>query len=486
MVARDGYSGVGLGLTYKRLVEMVNMDHGVMLNKKQIGLSGSFLRKSPMIYTCRNIIHHHLFGNGITFSHRRGRIRPDPHMQEIMTDFWLPCCKQMVDSVMATGIVVIRILTMEDGLRVPVVLEPNCCKIKMAYHYGVREYKVLDDQQEEVPDTLVLDTFGYSPTLDGSLTSIVCNLIPQIQYMNMMMGTALTMERKRANPVIMTEAVDTKADNVEGINYDYYADGDMQDTSDQNRFQRNRSNVAQLAHQQAMYDSFFSGGPQPSTGSAVLDNVVTLPIGQRVVNTPQQTGRGDMVAQIKAFEDTVCGVMGVPRSLIMSDTPHKSDATGTHQTFQKTILAWKTQIQSACEQLYNVIYADSIKDQLLDAMGKKRKRKTSIVDVYALKKRLQVEIVFPISPFIGHDQLFTHWQRGVLPWDTYVEHACAQACLPHVKMPEPKKVRESDDSTNKTPDASNKSAGADFLSGSDTVENPKEEEIDKNKNKMEK
>ena len=418
------------------------MDHGVFLNRQEIVAASKFLHKTPMVYTCRNILHQHLFGNGILFGHRRGRIRPDPHMQEIMTDFWLPFCKDMLDAVLTLGIVPIRILKLDDGLCVPIVLEPECAQIKMTYAYGIRDYKIMDHQQEEVPDTFILDTFGFSPTMNGDIKSVVCNLIPQIKYINMMMGTALTMEQKRTEPIILTEAVDTKVDNVEGINYDYYADGDMQDTSDKNKFNRNRSNIAQLAHQQAMYDQFFSGGPEPSTGSAVLDRVVTLPMGQRVVNRPTQTGRGDIVAQIKAFEDVVCGVMGVPRSLIMSDTPHKSDAEGTHQTFQKTVMAWKSQIQSACEQIYNIVYADSIKSQLMTAMGKKRKRTNDIADVYALKKRLQVEIVFPISPFMGHEQLFSHYQRGVLPWDTYVEHACAHACLPHTKMPEPKQQTE--------------------------------------------
>lgn len=416
------------------------MDHGVFLNPKEIDLAHKFLHKTPMVYTCRNVLHQHLFGNGIIFGHRRGRIRPDPHMQEIMSDFWLPFCKDMLDSVLTIGVVPIRILSLQDGLRVPVVLDPNCAHIKMTYSYGIRQYIVLDHQQEEIPDTMVLDTFGYSPFTSGSIKSVVCNLIPQIKYINMMMGTTLTMEQKRADPIILTEAVDTKVDSVEGINYDYYADGDMQDTSDQNKFQRNRSNVAQLAHQQTMYDHFFSGGPDPSTGSAVLDNVVTLPMGQRVVNRPYQTGRGDLVAQIKAFEDVVCGVMGVPRSLIMSDTPHKSDAEGTHQTFQKTVMAWKSTIQQACEQIYNIIYAESIKSQMMQAMGKKRKRKDDIADMYALKKRLQVEILFPVSPFMSHEQLFTHYQRGVLPWDTYVEHACAHACLPHQRMPEPNQM----------------------------------------------
>ena len=282
----------------------------------------------------------------------------------------------------------------------------------------------------------------------------------------------------------MTEAVDTKVDNVEGINYDYYADGDMQDASDKNKFQRNRSNIAQLAHQQAMYDAFFAGEAGiPSTGSAVLDNVVTLPIGQRMVNSAHQTGRSDVVAQVKLFEDTICGVMGVPRSLIMSDTPHKSDSTGTHQTFQKTILSWKTHIQGACEKLYNIIYSEDITKQLMDAMGKKRKRESTIADVYALKKRMQVEIIFPITPFMNHDSLFMHYQRGVLPWDTYVEHACAQACLPHTKMPEPKQQTSETDMSTPDEKKSKKTVDKDEQEEEDSDE---QDDSDKstNKNKM--
>ena len=426
------------------------MDRGILLNRKEIGLATSFLRKSPMIYTCRNIIQHQIFSNGITFSHRRGRIKPDPHMQEIMNDHWLPFCKDLVDAILTMGIAVVRIITLEDGLQYPVVLESNCCRIKMLYDMGIRSYAVLNDQQEEVDSAFVLDIFGFTPSADGSLTSLVANILPKIRYMNLLLGTSIRMEQKRASPIIMTEAVDTKVDGVEGIQYDYYADGDMQDQSDRNKFRRNRSNVEQLQQQQSLYDSFFSShSAEPSAQGNALDNVVTLPLGQKIVNVPQQTGRGDLIAQLKMHEDTICAVMGVPRSLIMSDTPHKSDSEGTHQTFQKTIMSWKTHIETACEQIYNIIYAETIKGQLMQAMSKKRKR--DVADVYALKKRMQVEIRFPISPFMSHDQLYIHYQRGVLPWDTYVEHACAQGCLPHQKMPEPSQKQndqEPDDKPN--------------------------------------
>ena len=426
------------------------MDTGVVISSNEIKMTAAFLKKTPVIYTCRNVIQHHLFSNGIVFSHRRGQIKPDPHMQEIMTDFWLPFCRDMVDAILSSGIVVIRIVDLQDGLRVPVVLEQNSCQIKMNYDMGIREYICLNEQREQIPNTMVLDIFGFSPTINGRLTSIVSNVLPQVQYMNILRGTCLVMEQKRSNPTVMTETVDTKIDNVEGVNYDYYADGDMQDASDQNKFMRNRSSIQQLAEQQQVYDNFFSEGHMSSRGSSALENVVTLPLGHKIVNMPHQTGRGDLCAQMKAHDDIICAVMGIPRSLVMSDTPHKTDAEGTHQTFQKTIMFWKNSIQSACEQVYNVIYADKIKEQMMKAIGKKRKKST-VEDVYALKKKMQVEISFPVSPFIGPDQLYTHYQRGVVSWETYQEHACAASALPHEPLPEPQ--RNNEDTQNKSADS---------------------------------
>ena len=183
-------------------------------------------------YTCVATSFTTIYSNGILFNHRRGRVRPDPHMQEIMTDYWLPFCKDVLDSVMIQGIAICRIVTMDDGLQVPVALEPNTCNIYLKYNLGVREYIAMDDQHNEIPETIVLDSFGFSPTSSGRVCSLVCNLLPTVRYMNTLLGTSLSMEQTRANPKILTEAVELKSDNVEGIQYDYYADGDMQDDSD--------------------------------------------------------------------------------------------------------------------------------------------------------------------------------------------------------------------------------------------------------------
>ena len=426
------------------------MDHGILCNKADISAAANFLYKSPTIYTCRNVIQQHLFSNGIVFTHRRGRVRPDPHMQEIMSDHWLPFCKDVLDSVLIQGFVVVRIVDMGDGLKVPVALEPNSCEIHLKYNLGLREYVATDTQNQQIPDSIVLDMFGFPPTSSGRICSLVSNLLPTVNYMNALQGSSLYMEKKRASPVMMTEAVDTKSDNVEGIQYDYYADGDMQDESDRNKFQRNRSNVQQLAQQQQLYDRFFSNESGMPVRNNPLENMVPLPLGQRLVNVPQQTGRGDLVAQIRLNEDIICGVMGVPRSLFMSDTPHKSDSEGTHQTFQKTIMNWKTILQHACEQIYNLLYAKDIQSQLLKAMGnKKRKRETDISDVYALKKRLQVEIVFPVSPFANVESLHQHWERGLLPWEKYVQHVCNATSIEYTDMPEPSRGQNDSSSVQK-------------------------------------
>jgi len=418
------------------------MENAVILNRNDFSNGALFLRKTPTINTCRNIIQQQLFSNGITFGSKQGKC--DAHMQEIMTDYWLPFCKDLLDAILSQGIAVVRIVTMDDGLRFPIVLEANAVYVYLKYNMGLREYFVLDGENNEVPDTTVLDSFGYSPTSAGRSCSIVCNLLPTVRYMNALMGTSIAMEQKRSNPVIMTESVDVKSDNIEGIQYDYYADGDMQDDSEQNKFQRNRTNVEQLAHQQQMYDNFFGGREGISSGGNVLENVVTLPLGQKLVNFPHQTGRTDLVPQLKMQEDIICGMFGVPRALFMSDTPHKNDSEGSHDIFQKTIMSWKHAIQSACQHMYSIIYAEEESAKVLKALGKRKRKKdrNTVAEVYSLKKKLQVEITFPVSPFADSSELYTHYENGIIPWKTLVEHSCAAHSLPHEETPELKPLQE--------------------------------------------
>lgn len=406
--------------------------HGKTLSRREIAKVANVVRTCTAVMMCKNIIKHNLLSNGILFSHRRGRIRPDPHMQEIMNDYWLPFCEQMVDSVLIMGLVAVRIVELDDGLHIPVVMEPNSCQISVIEEQGLRSYVLLDAQNEPIPNSLVFDKFGYSPTLAGRLTSPVSVLLPEIEYINMLRGTSVRMEANRADPMLLAEVAETRTSNTEGIQYDYFADGDMQSSDDATKFHRNRTNVQQLAQQQQLYNAFFAGDVNtPTRAGTALENVVTLPIGQKITNTPHHTGRGDVVHQYKMFQDVVCGVLGVPRSLIMSDTPHKSDSEGTHQTFMKTILWWKKNIQQACEHVYNIIYAEDIQKQLLKSMNsKKRKREMGVGAMYALKKRLQVQISFPVTPFMSNDDLYVHYQRGVMPWETYVECAARNASLP--------------------------------------------------------
>jgi len=420
------------------------MDHAIVINKNDLQNGVMFLRLTPTINTCRNIIQQQIFSNGITFNNQTGKTPSDPHMQEIMTDFWLPFCKGLLDSVISQGFAVVRIITMDDGLRVPIIVEATEVTVYLKYTLGVREYFVKDDENNIIPDTIVLDSFGFSPAPNGRVCSIVCNLLPTVRYMNSLMGTSLSMEQTRANPKILTESIDLKSDNIEGIQYDYYADGDMQDDSDRNKFQRNRSNVEQLQQQQQMYDNFFGGRGGISDGGNVLENVVSLPLGQKVVNIPQQTGRSDLVAQLKTQEDIICGIFGVPRGLFMSDTPHKTDSEGSHDIFQKSVMNWKNMIQDACQHIYSVIYAKEMSDKVMKALGKRKRKKNTnnISEVYALKKKLAVEILFPISPFANSEELYQHYQNGVIPWSVLVKHTCSAHALPHKEIPEQKPLVE--------------------------------------------
>ena len=58
---------------------------------------------------CRSIIRQYLFSNGIEFKMGKARgIRLN--IQDMMDDYWLPCCEDALDSALVLGFVVIEVV----------------------------------------------------------------------------------------------------------------------------------------------------------------------------------------------------------------------------------------------------------------------------------------------------------------------------------------------------------------------------------------
>lgn len=414
------------------------------ISSDQMDIVHKYFWNIPTIQMCRNMIRQHLFCNGIEYKGKSGANAAN-FSQHIMEDFWLPFCENALDSIITYGFVVWRTRKIGDTI-VPIVCLKDTYRLTIVENDGVIEYKVYDKSEknnEILKGAYVYDEFGYRPEINGNLMSMLHTLIPDIQYYFTMLNCLVQLEKKRVRPPILTQLQargggGNTGEN-EGIDYDFYADADIADAEEDSKYKRNRQAVEALKHQQRLYDEFFdiNMDEEQFDAPSVLDQMVPIPSGQTIASYPLQQGRGDLPNILKQLQDTICGVLGVPKSMIMSDTPHKSDAVGTHQMFQTTIVWWKRQMSEMCQMIYNIINAKELSSQVGDKLANRSSQADS-KDIYLMTKKMSSRITFPTTPFTTNEELYNLYTQGVIEWKTYCTYISRNTSIPmDVIPPEP-------------------------------------------------
>jgi hypothetical protein len=422
----------------------------IPINPDEMNLAYKYFWGIPTIQMCRNMIRQHLFSNGIEFKGKSGA-NANNFSQHIMEDFWLPFCEDALDQALTYGFVVWRTRKIGDVV-VPIVALKDTYRLTIKEVDGVIEYKIynMDEKTNEpLKGAYVYDEFGYRPEIDGDLMSMLHTLIPDIQYYFTMVNCQVQLEKKRVKPPLLTQinphrGMGQGTGENEGIDYDFYADADIAEAEEESKYKRNKGAVDALRAQQKLYDDFFEPNAVPDeiAPNTILDQMVPIPSGQTLASYNIQQGRNDIPVILKHLQDTICGVLGVPKSMIMSDTPHKSDAVGTHQMFQTTIVWWKRQISEMCQMIYNIINAKELTNQVGDRLSK-RANKPDTKDIYLMTKSMSSRITFPTTPFTTNEELFQLYTQGVIDWKTYCTYIARNTSIPMDTIPdEPLKDKE--------------------------------------------
>lgn len=422
----------------------------IPINPDEMNLAYKYFWGIPTIQMCRNMIRQHLFSNGIEFKGKSGA-NANNFSQHIMEDFWLPFCEDALDAALTYGFVVWRTRKIGDVV-VPIVALKDTYRLTIKEVDGVIEYHIynMDEKTNEpLKGAYVYDEFGYRPEIDGDLMSMLHTLIPDIQYYFTMVNCQVQLEKKRVKPPLLTQinphrGMGQGTGENEGIDYDFYADADIAEAEEESKYKRNKAAVDALRQQQRLYDDFFEPNAMPDeiAPNTVLDQMVPIPSGQTLASYQVQQGRNDIPVILKHLQDTICGVLGVPKSMIMSDTPHKSDAVGTHQMFQTTIVWWKRQISEMCQMIYNIINAKELTNQVGDRLSK-RANKADSKDIYLMTKSMSSRITFPTTPFTTNEELFQLYTQGVIDWKTYCTYIARNTSIPMDTIPdEPLKDKE--------------------------------------------
>ena len=391
------------------------------INNHDLDYVWKCFHQSPMLHMCSHLISSQLLNNGIRFcegSCRKNVVDLDAETQMLVEDKWVPFCSDLIESILSFGFAVVHI-----G-EYPTVLKLGTYWIKVEILPGGYEWKVYrrGSVDEEMENTFVFPI--YEPLTDGTLNSPVYKVIPRLLFLKRLRETAVNMEMIRAHPVVYSEIKDAQNQgDKEGVDYDFYADAGVAEQNEELKYARNKAAVSLLNQQKDLYDQFL-GKRHASVAQKSLNNVVPLPMGHSMKAPPMNTGRSDLANLHKIIEEEVCATLGVPRSMIISDTggglnSGSVNTESTHETFMHTLIWWKKKMGVILSDVYNMIYIDELKTRI---KGEK--------DPYEAKRKFSIGVYFPVTPFVKNETLRTLYEQGVISWHKYAMYALMNVSLP--------------------------------------------------------
>lgn len=381
------------------------------------------------VYMCRNVLLNKVLENNITICSNKKECKELQLEKNEMDKIWIPLCKDIVDSIMMLGIVAIRFR--EDD-NMPYVPKAGTYTIHVVTTVsGISRYELhdMDNPNEIVPNSIVLSGFGYDPRANGSLKSMIKTLEPTMVFIHRLSDAALQAEETRCNPPILVERREKATEAKEGLEFDFYLDSDNLKSNLSAQYRRDEKAVKQLERQRMLFANAIQGIDSSSARntSKAINNIVPLPNEYHFSTAVDPSGRNDYVQICRMASETICSILGVPRSMIISDNVVRGDVDGSHDVFKNSCMQWKNILGSILTAIYRRVNVEKEANRL-KKLSKKRKRSDDNVDNFANQQ--MVEVVVPVTPYISNEELKDLYLHKIIPWSVYKEYTLRNASLP--------------------------------------------------------
>tara|TARA_B110001452_G_C15241783_1_gene430096 strand:+ start:7171 stop:8454 length:1284 start_codon:yes stop_codon:yes gene_type:complete len=371
--------------------------------------------KYSIFYACRQIISNRLMLNGIKYTRNNRVYTPSLEIQDTVYEHWETFIVGFVKQVIAFGFALVIVMEDSTGRKYPNTVDPHLVDISVTIEDNYRTYTI-HSTEIDPERVMVYDQYGFSPVMvngTGMLTSLAWKVLPEIRFLSGLRNDCLLMESNKSNPHFFSVTHAVNRDEVEGIDFDYYSNDmvDVEQRASDRVFVRNKINVDVLNRQKDLYEQ------QRGYTKAVckLENVVPLPTGTEIAQTPQNTGRQDIVQLHKVMQEMICTTLGVPRAILIADGQYSSSTEGVKLLFETTIKWWRKSVETTITDLFTKIYISNIKPQK---------------NIYLAKQRQQVRLTLPPIVEVDLNQMRVLYDTGVINWDIYSKTVVMQLQLP--------------------------------------------------------
>lgn len=406
-----------------------------VISAKKIKELRNIYFNNAFVYICRNLIHSKVFENGLCLRQvNEKECKRNPLTKQLMQSYWLPFAKDVIDSIICIGLVPVRYKKINENV-IPYVPKAGTYEIHIVTgEDGSTSYDFFSNDKpiditKPTPDAFVLSGFGYDPERNGSLCSTIDCLYPHIRFVSDMHDYAIVAEKIRTNPpIIMQRRGETQnSTNDESLHFDQFVDGDNVKLSTHNRYERDKKDIESLQNQNRLFLRAIEGKNLHSLENTekAIENMVPLPNQYNVGTTLQPSARTDFVAINRLSQETICALIGVPRSMIINDSVTRADIQGSHDVFRQTLIYWKKNVANTLTKVYRILYGEHELQQIT-MKGKKRKLK----DIESFVESNLVSIDIPTTPYVSNDELRSLYLQGIISWKYYGEYMLRNASLP--------------------------------------------------------
>ncbi len=419
-----------------KIIKALSMDVVGITNEKkaiittQAILSMDYLMNSNVVKMCRNLLVNKCMENGIQICSKK-KDCVDVQMSEgEITEVWIPFAKDLMDVIMCLGVAPIRFKVVDKKM-IPYVPKAGSYHLQIVTsNEGLVTYTLHDMQSpanlEAAPNSIVLHGFGYDPRSDGSLCSIMKVLEPTMRFMSSLSDCAMRAEELRCNPPIIVEKKEVSSEVKEGVDFDFFLDSDALKSNISSQYQRDEKSIQRLKHQQRLFSNAIMGNDseQKKKLEGAMNNLIPLPTSFKVGTTIEPSARNDYTQIMRSCAENICSLMGVPRSLLISDNVVRGDIEGSHESFKTACLVWKGIISKVLTLVYRHVFTEKEVARLAN-IAKKRK----IKDISSMDDDI-TQVIVPVTPYISNSELKELYLLNIIDWMTYKRYVLRNCSLP--------------------------------------------------------
>lgn len=391
---------------------------------------------NAMAGACRSLLLSNIFQIGLEFYWKDKRIKLKSGFKAMVDHYWTSFGKDVVDQICICGVVPVKLSRVrKGGDRVPVVMNGLLnvdyqIGILMNSRTGLKEFyyiRLRKNNQMITPyidnKVSILHGFGYDPTPDGRLTSLVTSIVEIDDFIRSMMFYTIKAENNKSDPTIFTE-VDASASplKAQGNRYDYYVNRDREKSEAEGRYETNiEEQLSAIQNQQAMMEQINEAALNPVYKTQYTSPIRPLPFGHKMAKQNLPQSRSDLSELFTHMERLICGSYKVPRTFLIADTAMSENGVKmTKETMTSNINDWKRLLSRIFTDVYRSLYGKTDSITIMDVYTDNEIESMTEAEYEGAESDdTRVKVVLPVLPLDTHEEMLNKYLMGIIKWPIF-------------------------------------------------------------------